>query len=260
MPLRLLILLSIVTILSPPALSFDHAHTKWNEVLARYRSKDGRIRYQDLKRDCFPGSRHTFDEYLKALTKVKKAEYESWTKEERMSFLINAYNAFTVKLVVDHYPVKSIKDIGGLFQNPWKKEFFSLLEGTSKSLDPIEHDLLRKEFQDARIHAALNCASVSCPKLQSDAFVAAKLSPQLDHAMMEWLKDDTRNHFDSTGNAMELSKIFDWFKEDFVKSYGGVSQAIAKFGPPLAKSLVKTNARVKYLPYDWKLNETATSN
>lgn len=257
MPSQLLLTWLGSALLCSSLWAFDHSHSKWNEVLKKYRTEDSRVRYKALKADLFPGSQHGLDDYLKELSAVKSAEYETWTKDQKIAFLINAYNAFTIKLIVDKYPVESIKDIGGLFKSPWKQEFFSLLEGKIKSLDPIEHEFLRKQFSDARIHAALNCASRSCPQLQKRAFTAEGLDSQLDYAIGEWIRDTSRNHYDYQGNTMTISKIFDWFKADFEKSFGGVHKTIERYGSPTAKNLAKSNALIKYLPYDWKLNEAA---
>jgi Protein of unknown function, DUF547 len=237
------------------AFAFDHSHPLFTQVLAKYLVADGRVKYRTLKADVTSQPKHPLLQYLSETSELKKAEYETFSNEQKMAFLINSYNAFTLKLVIDHYPVKSIKDIGSLFKSPWKKEFFSLLEGEIKTLDAIEHDYLRAQFKDARIHAAINCASLSCPRLQPVAFTADKLGAQLDSAALEWLNDPARNHFDKTSHTMTLSKIFNWFEKDFVHGYGGISGFIKKFGPPLAKDLAIQKAKIKFLTYDWKLNE-----
>jgi hypothetical protein len=172
-----------------------------------------------------------------------------------MAFLINAYNALTVKLIVDHYPVKSIKDTGTIFTKPWSIKFFDLLDGTIKSLDPLEHEYLRPKFSDYRIHAAVNCASKSCPELRKEAFVSEKLDAQLDDQMAKWLTDPHRNRVDHEGKTIFLSKIFDWYGKDFESTKGGITAILFKHAPELYKDAVARGYVIKFLDYDWSLNE-----
>ena len=173
-----------------------------------------------------------------------------------MAFLINSYNAFTVKLVIDHYPVASIKKIGGMFTNPWGIEFFSLLEGRIKALDPIEHGNLRPKFKDYRIHAAVNCASVSCPPLRHEAYVGDRLDGQLEEQMRVWLADNTRNDFDGVNVTVKISKIFEWYKEDFDNWSEGVTSVLAKYAPTAAKAVLSKKPVIEYLDYDWALSDS----
>ena len=168
--------LTVLLSLSSGLLAFDHGHGKWDNLLKKYVNTEGYVNYGKWK-----ASPQEPDSYLGDLQKVTYKEYTSFSKEQKSAFLINAYNAFTVKLIIDNYPIKSIKKIGGLF-SPWKKEFFSILDGKIKSLDPIEHEWLRKkpELKDPRVHAAVNCASISC--LSS----MAKLS-KLPNSMLKWM-------------------------------------------------------------------------
>ncbi|MBP9707825.1 MAG: DUF547 domain-containing protein [Oligoflexales bacterium] len=232
--------------------SFNHRHADWSDVLQGY-MKDGMVDYKKLKKDNT--SQHSFSKYLAQLQKVGKKEFESWNRSQQMAFLINAYNAFTFKLILDHYPVKSIKDIGGLFKKPWSIEFFSLLDGEVKALDPIEHEVLRPRFKDYRIHAAVNCASISCPPLLNTAFVADKIDEQLDGQMKAWLADSNRNKFDLKSKKIEISKIFDWYEKDFVDWGQGLPKVIEKYGSPQAQQLIKAKVEIDYLSYDWNLNE-----
>lgn len=191
---------------------FDHGHVQWTQVLKKYQDKSGFIHYRQLKADMASPT-HPLEAYLKDVQSVPLAEFEKWQDNQKKAFLINAYNALTVKLILDNYPVKSIKKIGGLFSKPWRIEFFSLLDGKIKALDPIEHEWLRPKYKDFRIHAAVNCASFSCPPLRNEAFTSDKLDAQLDSQMKSWLADSGRNRISK--HKFEISKIFDWYKDDF---------------------------------------------
>ncbi|SMF76737.1 DUF547 domain-containing protein [Pseudobacteriovorax antillogorgiicola] len=231
------------------ASSFDHSHDKWTKLLKTYLTPEGNVRYAAWKKNT-----SDLDSYLKNLKNVSYKSYQSWTPDQKKAYLINAYNAFTIRLILNHYPVDSIKDIGSLFSSPWKKDFFSILDGRITSLDPIEHDWLRKkpELKDPRVHAAVNCASISCPPLRNEAFDANRIEAQLNDSTQAWLKDSSRNQF-KKGKA-ELSKIFDWFDEDFGGNDKGVLAFIEKHSPELRKILGK-DPSISYLSYDWGLNK-----
>lgn len=235
--------------------AFEHNHGAWTGVLQKYQTDTGLVRYKQLKADVAADKAHPFTAYLDTLGKVGKSEYDGWSKPEKMAFLINAYNAFTVKLILDNYPVESIRKIGGVFTKPWDVEFFSLLGGQIKSLDPIEHKVLRPEFKDFRVHAAVNCASTSCPPLRHEAFVAARIDAQLDEQMTAWLADPSRNKFDAATGELGLSKIFDWYAKDFVEWGGGVKAVVSKFGPEAARQAYAKKGDVDFLDYNWSLNE-----
>lgn len=242
---------------SPPTpTSFDHAHALWTEVLTKHVTGD-RVDYAALKKDHAP-----LDRYLSQLHAVKPEQLASWTRQQQLAFWINAYNAHCVSLVVSEYPVDSIKDIGGLFSSVWKKAFIDMpaFNPSGKpaplSLDDIEHKILRPTFKDARVHAAVNCASASCPALRPEAFVAEHLDQQLDEQVRKWLADPTRNMFDKTKSRADISAIFDWFEEDFVRDGGGVVAWIAKYAPEANSSWLKSGkVAVKYFDYSWKLND-----
>ena len=239
---------------STNVLAFDHSHSKWDKVLKDYQNENGLVNYKKLKADA-NNKEHSFNSYLSEVSGVSESEYNKFKSEEKMAFLINAYNAFTFKLIVDNYPVKSIKDIGSLFTSSWKKEFFSMLGGKVKSLDPIEHEWLRPKFKDYRIHAAVNCASISCPPLRHEAFLGSNLDKQLDEQMSFWLKDESRNRFDEKFGKLYLSKIFDWYGDDFEKWGDGIKAVVKKFGPKAAVEAIKKGGDIDYLDYDWGLNE-----
>lgn len=247
------------------ACAFDPAHAAWDGLLKRgvVVSPDGsssRVDYAGFKR-----AQSALAGYLDQLSAVTAAEYESWPRQERLAFLINAYNAFTIKLVLTRYPdLKSIKDLGSLLQSPWKQQFFTLL-GEQRSLDDVEHRMIRAPgaFDEPRIHFALNCASIGCPMLREEAYVAARLDAQLESSTSRFLGDRTRNRYDAAAGRLELSSIFDWYKADFERGGASVPQFIARYAGALAndaagQAMVRRGALpIRYLDYDWKLNDVA---
>jgi hypothetical protein len=248
------------------ALAFDQKHAAWDTLLKHHVvvAKDGnasRVDYAGLHAN--PGA---LQSYLGELSSVTQAEYRGWTRDQQLAFLVNAYNAFTVKLILTRYPdLKSIKDIGSILKSPWKKEFFPLL-GSERSLDNVEHVLIRAPgvFDEPRVHFALNCASIGCPMLRGEAYIAERLGVQLEDAVKRFLGDRSRNRYDPAAGTLEVSKIFDWYKEDFEKANQGTSsvhQFLARYAELLAdgassRSAVRQgNVRIHYLDYDWNLND-----
>jgi hypothetical protein len=243
---------------------FDHGHAAWAALLKKHvqwlpDNKQSRVDYAAFKAD-----RVALKMVLDAMSAVPKAEFDSWSQEQRMAFLINAYNAFTVELILSKYPdLKSIKDLGSFVQSAWRKKFFTLL-GEPRHLDWIEHEQLRPLYNDPRVHTAVNCASIGCPALRNEAFTAAKLDAQLDDGMARFLGDRTRNRVN--GGQLEVNAIFKWFKEDFEKGHQGFSKVedvFAKFAVQLSdKPEEQARLRDKTLPvthldYDWSLNVVA---
>ncbi|MBL6990511.1 MAG: DUF547 domain-containing protein [Bacteriovoracaceae bacterium] len=228
--------------------AFDQTHKDFNEVLKKnvvFSNKQGLVKYKKLQLD--PSK---LDNYLIKLSSVSKKQFDQFSENEQLAFLINAYNAFTIKLIINNYPVKSIKDIGSFFKSSWKIKFFTLL-GEKTYLDHIEHDLIRKQFNEPRIHFALNCASISCPSLQNFAYTAKQLEVQLVKVTQNFLKNTGKNRFVKKDKKLQLSKIFKWYKQDFVKKHGSVM----KFVRPYFGSDVSDSVEIEYLDYDWKLNE-----
>jgi len=245
----------ISTLLSSCALGFDATHADWSAVLKRYLTGDGRVMYEALKRDSATDKDHPLRRYSESIQSVSRAEFDRWTEVDRKAFLINAYNALTVQLIVSHHPVKTIRDIGGFFTKAWDVKFFKLLDGTVTSLDPIEHKLLRPLFRDERIHAAVNCASISCPPLSHEPFVGNRLDAQLDDQMRRWLADRSLNEYEAQAGAIKISKIFDWYEKDFADWGGGIRNVVRKYGPEAARAAVGKGARITFMDYDWRLNE-----
>ena len=170
-----------------------------------------------------------------------------------MAYWIDAYNAYTIRLILDHYPVKSIKDIGSSIQipfvtTPWAAKFFSI-GGEKMSLDNIEHGTLRKKYDDSRIHFALVCASMSCARLRNEVFTAARLDAQLDDQGRDFVNNPAKNNI-SPGKA-QLSKYFDWYKGDWIKN----GQSVATWVNRYSKTKIDDQTPVTFLDYNWKLNE-----
>jgi hypothetical protein len=243
------------------AAQFDQTHAGYDALLKRFVT-DGRVDYQGLKAETT-----TLDRYLDNTAGVTEATFNAWAKSERLAFLINLYNAATLKLIVDHYPVKSIKDIGSIFKGPWDQPVVRLL-GKTITLDNLEHDIIRKQYREPRIHIALVCAAKSCPTLRSEAYVAAKLDAQLDEQSRRFLASPAGLRIDRGKKAVYFSSIFKWYGEDFVAGFSPASgfsgldttqRAVANFcGGYLSASdgdyLKAGGYAVKYLDYDWALN------
>ena len=243
--------------------SFDHTYPVWDALLQKYvrwlpDNVQSRVDYTGLVAD-----RAALQTVLSGWSAVSAAQFNAFSREQRMAFLINAYNGYTLALILTKYPaLKSIKDLGSVFQSPWKNKFFTLL-GESQHLDWIEHEQLRPKFNDPRVHAAVNCASIGCPALRPEAFTATRLDAQLDDGMQRFMGDRTRNRFNPATNQVEASNIFKWFREDFEKGHRGLSKledVWALYADQLApdvSSRAKLRAKsvgVSFLDYDWSLN------
>jgi hypothetical protein len=258
---------AILLVAADAAVAFDQNHTAWDALLKRHVivAQDGRSSRIDYA--GFHNDQSALQVYLDGLSSVAQTEYRAWTRERQLAFLINAYNAFTVELVLTRYPdLKSIKDLGSLLKSPWKKEFFTLL-GARRSLDDLEHGLIRAPgaFNEPRIHFALNCAAIGCPMLRDEAYVAERLDSQLEDSVRRFLADRSRNRYNSSTTALEVSRIFDWYKADFEngnRGAGSVPRFLARYSDLLAdaaaaRALVREGrVQVRYLDYDWTLNDS----
>ncbi len=242
----------------------DFNHSSWDSLLNKHVTmtnggKASVVNYAGMKTD-----QAKLDSYLAATSKVSQSEFNRWSKDAQLAFLINVYNAATVDLVLTKYPnLKSIKDIGGLFGSPWKQDFVPLL-GKTRSLDDIEHNLIRgsKRYNDPRIHFAVNCASIGCPALRDDAYTAKGLDGQLETATRQFLADRSRNRL--RGNTLEVSPIFKWYKEDFETNWRGTQDLegfLGRYSQSLGLNSAQTadlkagNTKISYTNYDWKLNK-----
>jgi hypothetical protein len=242
--------------------TFDHQYTTWDALLRKHvkwlpDNKQSRVNYKGIATD-----KTEFRKVLDTFSAVPKADFDKWNREQQMVFLANAYNAFTIQLILTKYPdLKSIKDLGSLIQSAWKKKFFTLL-GEERHLDWIEHEQLRPRYNEPRIHVAVNCASIGCPALPPEAFTSERFDAQLEKGMERFLGDRTRNRM--TDGKLEVSQIFKWFREDFEKGNKGFTKledVFARYadqltdaGPEREKIKAKS-VSITHLDYDWSLND-----
>ncbi len=245
---------------------FDHRHAAWDALLQRHVVVAPGGNASTLRYAALQAQRGELKAYLDSLSAVAPATYGAWSRPQQLAFLINAYNAFTVELILTRYPdLKSIKDLGNLLQSPWKKKFFRLLV-QERSLDEVEHEMIRAPgvFDDPRIHVAVVCASIGCPMLRNAAFVAERLDAQLDDALRRFLSDRSRNRFDAGTGTLAVSKIFDWYRKDFEQGHQGIDSLQTLFsrhadvlGPtPQAQAEIRAGRyKLAYLDYDWALND-----
>lgn len=227
----------------------DQSHAAFTVILKKH-IKNNKVDYAGLKKN--PGE---LTAYLNTLAAVPESTFKKWNRDQQMAFLINLYNAATLKLIVDHYPVKSIKDIGSIFKGPWKQPVVRLF-GKQQTLDYVEHDLLRAKYQDPRVHFAVNCASIGCPSLRPEAFQAMMLDAQLDEQGRAFLRDASKNHLDAPRKTLYLSPIFDWFKGDFTAKSGTVEQFILPYVSDTDRKVIeKGGLAIRYTDYNWNLNK-----
>ncbi|TKB09993.1 DUF547 domain-containing protein [Desulforhopalus sp. IMCC35007] len=245
------------------AAGFDH--TLWNNLLNKHvvAINDGKVTEVDYR--AMLQDRANLQSYLAQLSTVETTDFLQWSKAEQLAFLINAYNSWTVELILTRYPdLTSIKELGSFFQSPWKKKFIFLL-GEKRSLDDIEHNLIREpgRYNEPRIHFAVNCASIGCPALRWEAYRGEILEQQLISAEKLFLSDQTRNRI-VEGGVFEVSSIFSWYGDDF-REWAGSAQSLEEYF--LSKALMfsgytdyyeKNSGRpvkIRYLEYDWRLND-----
>ena len=228
-------------------------HDVWGEFLDRYlvTGTDGinRVAYGSVT----PEGRAVLDRYIVGLTEVRISGY---ARPEQMAYWINLYNALTVQVILDHYPVESIRDVDispGLFSDgPWGKKLVAI-EGDNVGLDDIEHQILRPIFEDPRIHYAVNCASIGCPNLQPSPFQADLLDRQLDVAAIEFINHSRA--VDIRGGRLRASSIFDWFEEDFGGDDRSVIAHLKAFAAPDLAMKLEGVGGVGDYDYDWRLND-----
>lgn len=251
--------------------SFDHS--VYDSVLAAY-VQDGQVDYARLKTE-----RGALDRYVEQLGSVEADEFAGWEEAERVAYLINAYNAVMLKIVIDHYPIEpagfftarrylypnnSVRQIDGVFDG-----IRHTVAGEPMTLDDIEHARLRADYSEPRVHFALVCAAESCPPLRDEAYVGARLDAQLDDQGDAFVNDPRRNRVDRDDGVVYLSKIFDWFGEDFAdfapesgyrgtEATRGVLAFVSRYLPEAdAEYLREGDYEVEFLDYDWTLNDWA---
>lgn len=210
-------------------------HSAWNMMLNKHVSTSGTVDYASFKSDP------NFERYISILESANP-EDATWSTNDKKAFWINVYNSFTIKLILDNYPVKSINDI----KSPWDKKFISI-NGVNYSLNQVENEILRPKFNDPRVHFAINCASISCPKLHNQAFTAENLNEKLEKLTKEFVNDKNMNEL--SASSVKVSKIFDWYAVDF-KNGGTLIDWLNKY----SNSTINSDAKISYKSYNWGLN------
>ncbi len=246
-------------------------YEEYAAILETYVDDSGMVNYRELKKN-----NDRLEVAYNALAKLHEAKYNQWSESEIIAFLINTYNFLTLKVIVDNYPVKSsffsslrfpknsIRQISGV----WDEIKFTVME-QKMTLDHIEHDILRKQFNEPRIHIALVCAAMGCPPLRNEPYSANKLDNQFEDQSRRFINDSSKFMIDKQKNHIYLSSIFKWFGEDFIQRYGtndafrdhdenerAVLNYFAQFLSPLEYDFLLTESYdISYLDYDWSLNE-----
>ena len=218
-------------------------HSPWSRLLQNHVSEQGKVDYKGFVKDSL-----LLNEYLTTLGN-NHPNKKFWSRDEQLAYWINAYNAFTVQLIVRNYPVESIKDLGGSIykiNTAWDIKFIKI-ESEVYDLNNIEHDIIRSNFDEPRIHFAVNCASKSCPLLMNLAFTAAELETQLESIAIKFVNSGQN---DISPEKAELSRIFKWFNGDFTEK-----MTLVEFLNQYSDVKLKADADINYKEYDWTLNE-----
>ena len=217
---------------TPPAGSNAPDHTAWNTLLGKHVSSSGRVDYRGFAQD-----EAALEDYLATL--AEEVPGTDWTRDESLAYWINAYNAYTVKLILNNWPVESIRDI----DEPWEQKWIDLA-GRSYSLNQIEHEIIRPTFDEPRIHFALVCAARSCPPLPNTAFTAQNLDQLLEQRARKFINNEELNVTQEV--VVRVSPLFDWYGEDF----GNVKDYLNRY---LATD-IPDGKEITFLDYDWSLN------
>lgn len=252
--------------------SFDYSN--YDTVLKKFVNEKAMVNYSKLK-----AQRHQLDAFAASLGRLSRQTYEQWNEKHKIAFWLNAYNGLTLKSIIDNYPIKSswlksriwprnsIRQISGV----WDKITFNVM-GKKLTLEHIEHEILRKKFDEPRIHMAMVCAAMGCPPLRGEPYIGDKLDEQLDDQTRRFLNNPEKFKINSIKNTLYLSEIFKWFSEDFVGKYGSkrkigrndkemsaVLNFIARHLNDAQKKYVLAGKyEIKYIGYDWSLNEQRT--
>lgn len=246
----------IMSGLNPPDALATEKHAIFTEILREY-VKEGLVNYEALKEDV------RFKKYIEQLVETNPDEFV--TREEKLAFWINVYNAYTLKIICDNYPIKSISELhtGGLAlgtvlkKTVWHKKLV-IVNNELTSLDYVEHQIIRPVFKDPRIHFSIVCAAKGCPQLRSEAYEAGILNDQLNDQARIFIGTRSKNSFDLNKKIATISPIFQWFKKDFAKNYAGLLLYLCQFLPEDIKTSIESNPKkwkIKFSYYDWSLNE-----
>ena len=240
-------------------------HNSFTQVLGKY-VKNGSVDYKGLKKD-----QDLLNQYINQLQSVSTEEIKEWNREEKLAYWINSYNAYTIRIILNHYPIKKSSTLKARFypdnsikQIPGVWDDIKVKAGEKElSLNEIEHGILRKDFNESRIHFAIVCASIGCPELWNQAYEAEHLEKQLEQAATKFVSDRQKIKVDLSKNTLYLSKILQWFREDFSKysedlkygkNNGVVSFCFKYFPKAVSEQLRREKLKIKWLDYDWSLN------
>ena len=235
--MKKILLLLITSLLT---LQISSQTSIFNNLLQKHVTNDGFVDYKGFKKD-----EAKLDTYLAYLSTTTPDN--SWSENKQKAFWINAYNAYTIKLILENYPLKSILDIKKDGNTAWKIPF-AKVSGKTYTLDHIEHEILRKNLFDPKIHVGVNCASMSCPKLGNVAFTEDNVEEELTKLMKAFVNDSSRNKISK--NKVQISEIFNWFQGDFTKN-GSLIDYLNSY----SETQISNNAKISFLTYDWGLNE-----
>jgi hypothetical protein len=247
---------------SAAALAFDHDYHDYGALLQAHVHWTAEGHHSSVDYAGLKAERAGLQAVLQSWSAVSRKTFDSWSRAQQMAFLINAYNGFTLELILSRYPdLKSIRDLGSLLRSPWKQRFFTLL-GEPRHLDWIEHETLRPNYPDARIHFAVNCASIGCPALRPEPFRAATLEAQLDDSTERFLRDRSRNRFDARRGELAVTKLLDWYGADFTVDgqpdpRGWLARHARWLGdtPAERELIAAADFTLRYTDYDWSLND-----
>lgn len=230
----------LVLLLCARLFAFDHTYTQYQSVLDKY-VRDGKVNYAALKTD-----RTALDSFVVACGEVSFDRYQAFTKSEQISFVINLYNAATMQLLIDHWPVGSIQEIGGFLTGPWNKQFVMLF-GHTVSLGQIEHDVLRASFKDYRLHFAIVCGSEGAPELPNTAYTDRNLNTQLAAVERSYLTERPAENRMENGELF-VSSLFKWYRDDF-NGDDGIRTLFQTYYPEVTKT-----TRINFTDYQWSVN------
>ena len=229
--------------------AFDHTHKLYGNVLGLY-ERLGLVDYKGLKSNS-----GDLRAYIEQTSTVSNGEFESWTEAQQLAFLLDLYNARTLQLIIDNYPVESIKMIAADSKGPWEEPIV-LLFGDKITLNALENNYIRKNYKEPRIHFALVCAAKGCPPLLGEPYTESKLNDQLETQTRKFLADRDKNYVDSANKVIRLSPVFEWFEGDFA----GKSGSVRDFVKPYFKQTELDDYKIEYTNYDWSLNDYPSQN
>ncbi|NIW78473.1 MAG: DUF547 domain-containing protein [Calditrichae bacterium] len=224
----------------------DNIHKVYHQLLQTY------VVGKSFDYETISKNQQDLDKLFRYVDKLESFDPKDWEQQKALAYWINLYNAATLELVLQHYPVESIKDIGGFLSSPWDKDVVKVA-GQDLTLNEIEHDIIRGQFSDARIHFALNCASIGCPPLLNFTYTGKQLDEQLDYACRNALNDE--RWVKISDDEIQVTKIFDWYRGDFEKYSGSVREFISQYRSKDAEIIMDENRDLEYMDYNWDLNK-----